>query len=157
MSNHDDDSADNDGSTNSPFPGSKSSFSEKNPQSNESMLARKETTAVNRLRIVVLLALFFAAAVISLTVFFVTRRAEKQQFESEFQGSAVLLLNNFNEIVQQKILAITSFSEHITSYTKASNSTWPYVVVPDFAEQSESVSLPLLPAGCVLMVLSHCA
>lgn len=105
----------------------------------EQELAQKETTAVNRLRFIVLLALFLAAVVVSLTVFFVTARGEQQQFESEFKGNALTLLNSFDEVVQQKILAINTFSESVTAYAKNTNSTWPFVTFPDFAERCESV------------------
>lgn len=108
--------------------------------SRQEVLAHKETAQVNRLRIILLFALFIAAVVVSVSVYFVTRRGEEQQIRSEFKGRALSLLNSFDEVIQQKMLAITSFSESITAYARASNSEWPFVTVTDFAERSETVS-----------------
>ena len=106
--------------------------------SEEQQLASKETRAVFRLRIVVFLALFLAASLVSVVVFKITRESEKEDFETTFEGASAKLVESFEEIVQQKIGAVTSLSVAFTSYARSNNDTWPFVTMNDFQQQAAS-------------------
>ena len=102
------------------------------------LLAKKETRDVLRLRILVLLALLLATLAVSLTVYFITKRAQEEEFNSGFQGNAQKLMDSFNQIVELKIGAITSLAISFTSYARSQNATWPFVTMNDFQQRAAS-------------------
>lgn len=109
-------------------------------RSDEEELAKKETAAVLKLRVLVFVALLFAALAVSMSVFFVTSRGEAATFESDFEGSAKKMLQAFQEIVDQKVLGLSSFSAEVTSYERSSDTVeWPFVTVPDFHVRAQTV------------------
>lgn len=57
--------------------------------------AGRETAQVFYLRIVVLLVLFLAAGAVSTVVFIVTKKAQEDEFEAEYDGIASKILETF--------------------------------------------------------------
>ena len=62
-------------------------------------LASIETRQVFRLRFVVLLILVAAATSISVTVFFITRNAEKEEFQIQYYGIADKIIQAFQDVM----------------------------------------------------------
>lgn len=124
----------------------------KNDSEDEELLAKRETQYVLRLRILVFVALLVAALAVSLTVYFITTKAESTKFQAGFEGSAQKLIDSFGDIVEIKIGALANLAVTFTEYARDRNLTWPYVTMSDFQQRavsaralSNSLFLELLP------------
>ena len=124
--------------------------------SSEEELARKETRAVFRLRVLVILVLFLAAMAVSLAVFFITRRAEKDEFETQFEGSAEKVLSSFGDIVETKIGAAGSLALAITTHVSETNKTFPFATVDSFRQKAAAArSLSEAIAFCTFPYITN--
>jgi hypothetical protein len=91
-------------------------------------LSRKETTAVFRLRVVVMFALLLAASAVSFVVYYITRNAELDEFEIQFEGTAEKVLASFTEIVKE-MGAISGLGIAASSYSLDTKHEWPFVTL----------------------------
>lgn len=104
----------------------------KNFPTDDKSLAKAETRVVNILRIAVLLVLVVAAALISSAAYLYTRDEEVDAFHAHFEGSVLEIAEAFHDTVERNIGAASALSTEITSYALESNSTFPFVTLPDF-------------------------
>ena len=102
----------------------------------EEELSRKETNAVFRLRVLVILALLGATLAVSAVVYYITSNGEKDEFQSQFEGSAQKIISSFENVVAEKIAAVASLAVAATIYTAENDITWPYVVLDSFMERA---------------------
>jgi hypothetical protein len=100
-------------------------------------LSRKETTAVFRLRVVVSLALLLAAAAVSYVVYFITRKAEMDAFEVQYEGAAEKVVISFTDIVEE-IGAISGLGLAASAYSLDTKSEWPFVTLSNFQERARN-------------------
>jgi hypothetical protein len=115
-------------------------------------LARRETKAVNVLRVLVLVLLLVTATLTSVGVYFYTSNEEKQNFEVEYQANAERIIESFHDAVERRLGAINSMATSITSYALDANKTFPLVTIPNFEirgsdlrVQADSSSIAWLP------------
>ena len=99
-------------------------------------LAKEETNAVFRLRVMVILVLLVAAGIVSYVIYHYTSKAESQEFRAQFDGSAQKVIETFEDIVKEKLGALTSLSVTMTSYARSHNYTWPFVTINDFQQRA---------------------
>jgi uncharacterized protein (UPF0333 family) len=95
-------------------------------------LARKETKAVNALRVLVLVLLLVTTTLTSVGVYFYTSNEEKQNFEVEYQANAERIIESFHSAVVRRLGAINSMATAITSYALDTKQTFPFVTIPHF-------------------------
>jgi hypothetical protein len=95
-------------------------------------LARRETKAVNVLRVLVLMLLSVTATITSVGVYLYTSNEEKQNFEIEHQANAERIIESFHYAVVRRLGAINSMATAITSYAIDANQTFPFVTIPHF-------------------------
>ena len=95
-------------------------------------LAKAETQVVNVLRVTVLGVLTVAAVVISGGSYWFTRNQEEVAFQANFQDSVLQIMESFHDTVERNIGAASAVSTEITSYAIQSNSTFPFVTLPEF-------------------------
>jgi hypothetical protein len=95
-------------------------------------LARKETKAVNVLRVIVLVLLLVTATLTSVGVYLYTSNEEKHNFEVEYQANAERIIESFHDAVARRLGAINSMATAITSYALDTNQTFPFVTIPHF-------------------------
>jgi hypothetical protein len=95
-------------------------------------LAKKETKAVNALRVLVLALLLVTATLTSVGVYFHISLEEKQNFEVEYQANAERIIESFNDAVERRLGAINSMATAITSYALDTKQTFPFVTIPHF-------------------------
>jgi hypothetical protein len=95
-------------------------------------IASKQNKAVRRVRYAVALVLLLAAAVVSLSVFYYTRSEEITTFDQHFMDQGTKVVDTFSQNAERRLEALQAFSQQITSYALHSNSTWPFVTLPDF-------------------------
>ena len=107
----------------------------------QQVLASSETKQVNTIRVIVLLVLFAAAALVSVLIFFLTRDAEQEEFERAFEGNAKKVIFSFRDIVKEKFAAISSLGVSFTSFARAQSADsegWPFVTMNDFQQRAKS-------------------
>lgn len=71
-------------------------------------LAKNETQAVFRLRLLVFLVLFLASVAVSIIVYMVTVSAEKDEYHSQYKGASKKILESFIDIVETKLGAVSA-------------------------------------------------
>lgn len=101
-------------------------------------LAHQETRAVIRLRVLVFLILFCAAAAVSVVVYVITKKAEEDEFNTQWNGSAEKIVEAFQGIVKQKIGAISSVGVANIAHGVDHNRTWPFVTLSSFQQRSST-------------------
>jgi hypothetical protein len=94
-------------------------------------LARRETKAVNVLRVLVLVLLFVTATITSVGVYLYTSNDETQKFESGYQANAQRIVESFHDAVERRLGAINSMATAITSHSLNTKQTFPFVTIPD--------------------------
>jgi hypothetical protein len=92
------------------------------------------------------------ATVLSLLVCFNVRNFEQDEFEAAFHQGGQQIGAAFQSNLGRHIQAIESLGIHTTSWASATNSSWPFVTVPDFdlrglsaRGMAHSLSVVLLP------------
>jgi hypothetical protein len=105
----------------------------------ENNLVQRETNAVFRLRLLVFLVMMFAAAAVSVTVYLVTSRAEQDQFETQFDGAASKMLETFQNVLEQKVPAISALAAAMIAHGVDHSRTWPFVTLSSFQQRASTV------------------
>jgi hypothetical protein len=102
-------------------------------------LARKETRAVNVLRVLVLVLLLVTATLTSVGVYLYTSNEEKEAFEVSYQVNAERIIESFHDAVVRRLGAINSMATAITSHALDSKQTFPLVTIPHFEMRGSDV------------------
>jgi hypothetical protein len=95
-------------------------------------LARRETKAVNVLRVLVLVVLFVTATLASVGVYIYLSNEETNNFEKGYQANAQRIIESFHDAVERRLGAINSMGTSITSYSLDAKQTFPFVTIPNF-------------------------
>jgi hypothetical protein len=117
---------------------SKSSSDDASVPNRKERLGQAETNAVFRLRLVVLLVLLLAATAVSVTIYIITSGAEQKEFESQFDGAASKVLETFNNVVEQKVAAISALAVAIIAHGIDHSRSWPFVTLSSFQQRSST-------------------
>jgi len=99
-------------------------------------IASNENRNVFRARVVVMMILAAVAAGISTGVFIITSQAEEREFDAQWQGNSMQIMNSFEEIVKEKFGALSTLAVSFTSYARGNNLTWPFVTMNDFQQRA---------------------
>ena len=110
------------------------------PKNNPKMFAKRETRQILTLRVIVLMVLALATALVSFAISYNTRQGEEKQFASQFTDHAVKLMDAFRVDLTHTISAMDNLAVMYTSQALASQSTWPYTSLPEFEIQGASSS-----------------
>ena len=97
----------------------------------EEQLTDQKSKAVNRLRGCVILALILAAFGVSITVFTLTRRADKEAFEIQYDGNVDKILDAFDGIFT-KVGAVSALAADATAHSLDHNSSWPFHTLSNY-------------------------
>ena len=98
-------------------------------------LAKQESKQVYRFRILMLMVLTVFAFVISGLVYFYARKAENDEFKKEFRSQGSKVITAFSDDSYRKMQALFSLSSSLTARALSSNSTWPFVTIPNSAQE----------------------
>lgn len=96
-------------------------------------LARQETRAVSFLRPLVLGSLLLTATLVAVGVYFYASIDEQDEFETGFEIHANEIIESFHDAVEQRLGAIGTLSDDITTYAQDLKETFPFVTVSNFA------------------------
>ena len=114
------------------------SGSKKNEESLESIkdkISKNETRVVFRLRVIVILVLLMAAGGVCAVVFLITRRAQVDAFEIQYDGVAGKVVDSFTAILTE-MAAISGLGVAASAYGIDSQSSWPFVTISNFQERA---------------------
>jgi hypothetical protein len=98
----------------------------------ETAIAKQESKAVFRLRILVGVALLMATIGVSVGVYYFTSTSEKKEFEERFDANADKILESVGHALDRSLEAMDSFVVHLIMTAKQNNEMWPFVTMPDF-------------------------
>jgi hypothetical protein len=112
--------------------GGKDVTNDKKAEDKANMIAQLESLAVVRIRFIVVFVLILSTVTVSLVVYFFTSKAETQESEHQFRDSSAKVVEALGSALDRTRGAADAFSVILMSYTKITNSTWPYVTLPDF-------------------------
>jgi hypothetical protein len=108
--------------------GSVDTGSEQNEQ-----FAVKETKALFWIRLFLFSIVLVSAVGLAVAVYAYTRGAESEEFEERFDHEATKIFEGVGGSLDHSLGAIDSFIIGLLSYARATNATWPYVTLPDYA------------------------
>ena len=97
-----------------------------------STLGVKETRAILCLRWIVLLTLFMFGVSFALTLFYVVKEKQEQDFIDQFGFYRDQVTEKFNRQLERKLDSLDTLSTDMTSFAKSSGSEFPFVTFPDF-------------------------
>jgi hypothetical protein len=117
----------------------------------ESVTARKDTRIAARLRILVALLFLTMGIVFPIIIFKTTRSNEVEAFEASFDGLAIKLTSSMESSLSRKFGALESLRVAISSHAQTSNTSWPYITVPDYDLRAENA----IALGGLLSVSLH--
>jgi len=103
----------------------------------EQVLAKRESIAVVRLRMLVFLVLLLSTLAVALCVYFYVSRSEMAQFEMQFQQDTYKILQSFGSALDLTLGGIDLLVVDLVSFAVHTNQQWPYVTVPDFTVRAE--------------------
>jgi len=104
----------------------------------EQELAKQQTSILFWLRVVVMASLLITALVVCVTVFINLREAEMEEFEAHFEGISAKVLQAFNGIVEQKLVAVGSVEVAAIAQSLVEERGWPFVTLSFFQERAAS-------------------
>ena len=115
-------------------------------------IAQRETKYVYWLRFLVIFVLTTSTLVVSLLVHKYVVMTEHEDFTTRFESDATKILDSIGTTLDQTLGATDSFVVQMVSYARASNSSWPFVTVPNFAVKASKL-LKLSKAFTMLISL----
>ena len=102
-------------------------------------LAAKEIQTVRRIKLFVVTSLLVLTTSVALGAYFLSANQEFWDFEAQYQEDATKLLQTVGKNLVLTLSAADAFTVSITSLAAATNQSWPFVVVPDFAVRAEKI------------------
>ncbi|CAJ1963743.1 unnamed protein product [Cylindrotheca closterium] len=116
----------------------------------EKALARSESRAIFRLKIVLLFVLISVAVAVAVYAHKYAADVQEEEFYNTFQSHGTKLVSGFYEDSFQKLQAMESLSSSVTYLFR--DETWPFVTIPDsanffrpFLALSSAASIRFLP------------
>jgi hypothetical protein len=95
--------------------------------------AVKETKALFWIRLFLFSIVLVSAVCTAVAVYYYTSDAESKEFEERFDNEAAKIFEAVGGSLNLSLGAIDSFIVGLLSYARTTNSTWPYVTLPDYA------------------------
>jgi hypothetical protein len=102
-------------------------------------IAQEETAVVFRLKMVVLLVLIVSAVGVAFTVYFYLHKSEEAAFRTEFEDHADKVVQGVGHTIDNLLGSFDSLAVLWVSYARATNQSWPFVTLPDFAVRMSKI------------------
>lgn len=96
-------------------------------------LAHSETRLVQSLRLALIMLLLSMTVFVSAGVYKLTKNDEKQRFHDHVRLHSLRIVDSFHTAISERLGAINTFSTSITSHARATDQTFPFVTIQDFA------------------------
>lgn len=115
----------------------------------EERIYEKRNRVVARVRYIVFFVLLAVTIAVSFSVYHYTKNEELDAFENHFAEQAGKVIQAFKFNAVRRLEALEAFSLQITSHAISSNSTFPFVTLPDF-ERHATYTLQLAEVVALL-------
>jgi class 3 adenylate cyclase len=96
------------------------------------VLGARETKGVRLLRLVAILVLTTAAALVSAAVYLIAREGEENSFQNENDASSSKIIESFQGSIGQLINSHDALSSTVTTLAEESGATFPNFTIPNF-------------------------
>ena len=124
------------------------SFPTSSKESLERPLSRRESRVfhdfsakdrkVAGVRRIIYVAILLLGLGVAFLVYFEIDSQERDAFESHFQEDAAQVLQSFTLTIDLAFGALNTFALSMASFARATNQTWPKVMIPDFGARAET-------------------
>jgi len=104
-----------------------------NKEEDQPVIAKDETRAVYWGKLIVFLVLLVSTIAVAAAVYLYISRAQTAEFEDQFKEDAKKVFESIGTTLDLTLGAADSFVVGLVSFALYSNSTWPFVTMPDFA------------------------
>jgi len=104
------------------------------------VVATKEQKAVFFARVVVVMVLVIALAIVTSIMYWVVARNERKEFESQFETFASEISSSVEVNYNGAIKSAEAFSTMVTSSANAFNQSWPFVSIMDYTSKAKRLS-----------------
>jgi len=102
---------------------------------------RTHTRVVWSLQMSVLALLVVTTAAVTAGISIYTRNQEQRRFEELYNDNAQKVLSSFLAAVERSLGAVGAMASDIASYARHTNSTFPFVTVPDFVVRGSNLRI----------------
>jgi type II secretory pathway pseudopilin PulG len=99
-------------------------------------LAEKESNSILLLRILVIVILVIAAAGVSILVYSISKKAEVDQFQTQFHGASEQIHEAFEAIGKNRISALGSLAVAAIAHGVDHHRHWPFVALSSYQERA---------------------
>jgi hypothetical protein len=111
----------------------------------EDVIAKAETKAVLRIKLVVLMVLVSSTIGVASSVYAYIARSEERLFRTQFEDNAKKILQAVGSSLDKTLGSFDSVAVTLVSHASATGQRWPFVTLPNFAVRMSKV-LPLTDA-----------
>jgi hypothetical protein len=105
-------------------------------ESDNVQIANAENNLVFWIRMIILAALVASTVSVACVVYFYTSDSEEEAFEKQFTSDSLKVFEAIGTSLDLTLGAADAFIVKVVSHARFSNSTWPFVTIPDFAVQA---------------------
>jgi hypothetical protein len=116
-----------------------SSHESRTPSEEEALIGKQETAVVTRLRLVLLCVLAGSAVGVASIVYTYLKQSEVSAFHAQFKDDSEKILQTAGNAIDSVLGAFDSAAVTWVSYARATNQTWPFVTLPDFAVRMSKI------------------
>jgi type II secretory pathway pseudopilin PulG len=103
-------------------------------------IAKHETAAVFRLRVIVIVVLMITAAVVSAVVLGSAQSGEMDELETQFSGAAHMVQSAFGDVIEKlsfvSALAVVNDDDEDSLTDELSGTKWPFKTLQNFKERA---------------------
>jgi hypothetical protein len=110
-----------------------------NSASKPESIGASATRTLVKLKIAVLLFMVATAVGVSVLVYKHISQVEQDALEEQFGECASNVFHEVGEGLNQALGALDAFVVNLVSFARYSNSSWPYVTLPDYAARIASI------------------
>jgi hypothetical protein len=108
-------------------------------ESAEAGIAAGESKAVRWIRVVATAVVVFSTVEVALAVYYYMTGSEQNTFEYRFKSDSYKILESIGSTVDRSLGSVDSFAFILVSLARATNQTFPFVVMPDFPLHSSKI------------------
>eukprot|EP00934_Nitzschia_sp_Nitz4_P001393 Nitzschia sp. Nitz4//scaffold87_size112219//25122//28676//NITZ4_004067-RA/size112219-processed-gene-0.3-mRNA-1//1//CDS//3329559348//1393//frame0 len=101
-------------------------------QNNTNKVAESENRAVKAVRLISIFTLFCAIP-LAVTVFYITKGQENDEYEAQFHDAAMKVLESIGSTLENSFGALDNFAVTVVTAAAAMNQTFPNIRVPEFS------------------------
>jgi hypothetical protein len=118
----------------------------------DNSIGTKETKDVVCLRFLVFMVLFVSAVSVAVSVYLIIRNEERAKFKEAYNIEKEKIYETMSTALKSLVGSLDLLSTDIISYSHSSNSTWPFVTIPDFPNRVSK----LLSNGVAITISLSC-